>query len=1366
MELLQPLTLSNLQPFIDNPEQLVTQHERFQIAVANYPETPRRLLEVLVNSSNAQIAEAAQLHVNWTGEITEGWQEAVDEILPHRELGQNDRLAVELLKIAPVPEYFLSEWVPAEQLIQGLRNPYMPLRYRLKLLARLAQEPTLEPRLQVAESNETPLAVLEELAGDLKLPLRLAVKCNPSCPSQLIELVEQQHTTATDWNTDAEQLAILGQSRWASVRLAVAQNPNAPAQTLMQLATDALLKIQLAVAQNPETPFSVLAVLAEHPEKEVQAAVVVHANVTGEILQRLFPTQQHLLRQQEDLPAGILERFFSEAASDIPTWKNSKLRYLLLKQANTPIWILFHLANVDLEALRAEKLATHQHPPSPETLQQWIENDTRFLANIAKHPQVSVEILEQLAQFPNPWAQLAVARNMKTPAPLRLQLLLELIHHPELSIQVEIASDPNTPVNILEQLASAFPIVNLVDTIRQMLPNASNYLVDAIRTFIATYQPPETILFELQQDAAREPMLQKWRQLLANLAKSDRATLEALCRQMLPAIGLEGVAPSLPRWLKRYQYPSPEFTLYGLLLWFILPGNSSNSGRRAVPVALIGNPSTPAALLEQLQIQLTQPPDKAVHYDDDCDMRLAVAFNPLTSETQRIEYLQQALSSGGDNIWHIRGYIAKNPNTPVSVLEQIAQRGAIDTKNVAENPNAPVNIIRQAAQQYDCSTLRLVAKNLNTPVDLLKELVLNRGKEGVREAALKNPSLDRLTAYEIQLEWQAQEETAKAHELLAHRADSPYALAQVLTKGDRHARITAARSHKTPIHVLQQLAKDPDEAVRQAVSQNSNLPLNSLLYLAQDPSAKVRLSLAYASHQKTSTPVQLLERLSQDESEQVRTRVAEHPDTPVEILVRLGNDSSREVKVKLTGNPNTPVTVLTRLGLEENLVNQRNPNTPGIVLAQAVSRMRGKKLADFIKHPVKGSQMPAETLARLATHSDNSVRYRVAQNSSTPTSALEQLARDPYVPTLRAVVENSNTPPHVLEELANNPDLTTRLSIARNPNTPAQTLAQIVLSSQTSGNVPWQTVDMLKSAFPGNSNDVLRAIASNPRTPLDALTILARREFVSATPDPESIIPGVTDDDVVRSLASNPSLTPDLLGILTQDPCVDVRVYLVRHPNLTEALWMQLAEDKALSVREGVAATAAPECVLKLLARDEQSEVRVNVATNLNTPIAVLEFLAGDENAAVRTTVASNPNLPTAQLERLAQDEKVEVRRAVAQNSNTPDSIRQALRALVLQPATRQTIPTLRGLSRLYNPSSDDLATVLSEYAQSDNAFVRFVTLLHPLTPREMLQQGARSQSWLERYAVADNPATPVESAAQLVQDSNRIVRATARAYL
>jgi hypothetical protein len=55
---------------------------------------------------------------------------------------------------------------------------------------------------------------------------------------------------------------------------------------------------------------------------------------------------------------------------------------------------------------------------------------------------------------------------------------------------------------------------------------------------------------------------------------------------------------------------------------------------------------------------------------------------------------------------------------------------------------------------------------------------------------------------------------------------------------------------------------------------------------------------------------------------------------------------------------------------------------------------------------------------------------------------------------------------------------------------------------------------------------------------------------------------------------------------------------------------------------------------------------------------------------------------------------------------------------------------------------------------------------MHPLTPVQCLNQGSESLSWLERYAVANNPATPIELRQNLAQDSNRIVRAAAIAHL
>ncbi|MEL6162255.1 MAG: hypothetical protein AAFR37_00350 [Cyanobacteria bacterium J06628_3] len=126
--------------------------------------------------------EASRLHVNWVGEIEEDCQEAVSEVLWNKDLGENDRLAVELMRFALVPPDLLSEWVPVNRLIQGLKNEYIPLRYRLQLLERLSQEGKLEAKLQVVESLDTPVSLLELLAGDLHLAVRLAVEYNDNCP--------------------------------------------------------------------------------------------------------------------------------------------------------------------------------------------------------------------------------------------------------------------------------------------------------------------------------------------------------------------------------------------------------------------------------------------------------------------------------------------------------------------------------------------------------------------------------------------------------------------------------------------------------------------------------------------------------------------------------------------------------------------------------------------------------------------------------------------------------------------------------------------------------------------------------------------------------------------------------------------------------------------------------------------------------------------------------------------------------------------------------------------------------------------------------------------------------------------------------
>ncbi|MEH1945405.1 MAG: hypothetical protein V7K77_00150 [Nostoc sp.] len=887
MQPLQPVSGSDLQRFLSAPEQLLQQSVALQLAVASFHQTPRSLLEILVNNPDAQVAEAASLHVNLAGEITDGWQQAVDEILQQRQLGQNDRLAVELLKLGTVPPCFFSEWVPAERLIEGLRNPHMPLRYRLQLLQRLSQEPTLEPRLQVAESPETPLAVLEQLAGDLELPVRLAVKFNPSCPPPLIELVEGQYAVASDWNTDGEQLAMLGQSRWPWVRLAVAQNPSATAETLMQLAGDAVYKIQLAVAENPETPADVLAVLAEHQDKTVQAAVAEHGNATEEILHQLFSSQQQLLKKRKNLPASILERFFNEEAAEKPVWKNSQHLYLFVKQPNTPTWILAEFANVDLDGLRASKRANHTSLPSPKVFEKWIQDDLRFLIDVAKHPQVSVEILEHLIQYPHPYVQLAVAQNSQLSPAKKMELLQELVTAGKEGIMKILAADYHTPVVILEQIVEQeSPQNKFRFMLRRLLTRnpeednresvADDLFMDEIGKILAKYQ----ISIDVEEWMTLLESYQ-WITLLENYTyfgdlqgryrndKSFHDQVDEDLSQLLPTLPESELQKIITNILK-----IPD-TLVDVV-----------KSDRTVAVALLGNPSLPVPLREGLQKQLTRPLEKLGSYNNDCDMRIALAYNPQVPEVERREYFQQLVSTHWENIQET---IARNPNTPPEIIAQLMTRPGSGRQAVSRNPNAPANALAELAQDSNSTTRNWVAENPGTPTNILLELAKQPVEKTinnistVRATVLKNPHFPARERHRLLLAMEEEQEIANAHQLMARRTNSSYALAQLVQKGDQKAKLTAASSNKTPIQILEHLAKDPDESVRQYVMGNSNLPLSILIELTQDASDKIRLSLAYMlrnrstnRYYKEEVPVVLLERLARDENKDVKVAVAEN----------------------------------------------------------------------------------------------------------------------------------------------------------------------------------------------------------------------------------------------------------------------------------------------------------------------------------------------------------------------------------------------------------------------------------------------------------------------------------------------------------
>ena len=909
---------------------------------------------------------------------------------------------------------------------------------------------SLESRLELAESPNTDPEILAELIGDLSLAVRLAAKNNPNISAESIKSIDSQSKIAFDWNSNPQQLQNLSDSLWDWIRLTVAQNPSTTESALLSLAKDPIREIQLAVANNPQTPANILSVLVNSKQLGVRTAIAQHPQATETILHSLFDTQKNTIDNRANLPASIIERFYQERSTEKPLWDDIALHHFLLRQPNTPTWILKELADIDLKFLKTYKLKKFSRKPSPETLAKWIEDDLEFLADVAVHPQVSAEILASLVKYPNQEVKLAVALNPKTSKRIRLEIFDDIFAGYESWMKVKIAEDANTPVSVLETLASDSSSGSVsLEWLKQGLGNDAP-LVKKVSRFYDRYQYSQKILSSLREDfSLRRKILADWNNLYSSLNSEEQKQITELGSAMLPAIGLNGGIPAQDSWLAGYltnndEKIRPEFILYGMLLLDTISFDS-NKEEIKIAAALLANSQSPKSLRDKLK-QKYLSNFKFGSYSSDKEnvkLRLALGYNPVIPETERIAYLEEALALDRNDI---RKAIAENPQTPEIILEQVASGNfSYRIKLIIENPHTPSHLLRKAVSELKKEEksqdylLEKIARNPNAPKDLLAELL----DDGFSNDVLRNPSLNTLDKYQFELQIKQKEERQQALDLLSQRIDRPYAMELVIESGNFDAKRTIALNRETPVRILEKLAQDSDDTVRLAVSNNSKLPLYIAWQLTQDSNYKVRQALARRRSEieileilakdehgavrnqvaeNDNASFKILELLANDESEYVRADVVAHPNTSVEILTKLGNDPSHKVAKALIRNEKTPVEILEKIGLERGLVNIRNPKTSPQALAAAVERLIKVKfdpdenLYNLLEN-VPGSQMPANVLSELANHKKEIIRLQVARHQNTPNSALETMVHDTYEPVLWGIARNPNSSSQLLLKL-------------------------------------------------------------------------------------------------------------------------------------------------------------------------------------------------------------------------------------------------------------------------------------------------------------------------------------------------------------
>ncbi|WP_373479225.1 hypothetical protein [Geminocystis sp.] len=546
---------------------------------------------------------------------------------------------------------------------------------------------------------------------------------------------------------------------------------------------------------------------------------------------------------------------------------------------------------------------------------------------------------------------------------------------------------------------------------------------------------------------------------------------------------------------------------------------------------------------------------------------------------------------------------------------------------------------------------------------------------------------------------------------------SPERLRELAHQDLKLARVVA-KNIIAPPDLLAELAHSQDQSTRKAVVSNPNTPKETLLELgSQFPEELLDnpifdLLLLENPNLLADMPTSTLKSMVKRETvpRAFLDWAVNHGDDEVLIALLRNPQLSKEHLTKLTEHKNTQIVEEAKFHVNWD----KEIENPEEFIRQALRKNdltipQGKeKIISNLFTEMISPQWVYDFL--VSTNGD--VCNQVASNSNTPVSLLEKLATDSDRWIRSYVAKNPNTPVTSLENLAIDSDSNVRYRVVSNPNITKQIKEKVLLFNEYYTTHKFPT-DILKQLAVDSRTSVRSYVASNQNTPVVLLEKLATD----------------SDSGVCRDVAENPNTPVVILEKLATDSDSGVRYEVAGNPNTPVIILEKLATDSDSGVRYEVAENPnTPVVILEKLASD--SDVCINVASNPNTPITLLEKLATDSDRWIRSYVAKNPNTPVSILEKLATDSDSDVRINVAKNPNTPVNLK---------------IEMFNSLAKGTTPNLGRLAVFLSPYAETSH-----------------LAKNFRSTSWLERWAIAQNPNTPDNTLSYLVQDGNRLVRSAA----
>jgi hypothetical protein len=612
--------------------------------------------------------------------------------------------------------------------------------------------------------------------------------------------------------------------------------------------------------------------------------------------------------------------------------------------------------------------------------------------------------------------------------------------------------------------------------------------------------------------------------------------------------------------------------------------------------------------------------------------------------------------------------------------------------------------------------------------------------------------------------------------------------------------IIVASNENAPAELLQELAVSEDEQIRQAVCSNPNTPTDILfklgeefpqelfdnpvfsLLLLENPNLieDIPESTLVSLLKSPSIPDSYLQWAIQSKRASILFAVVMNPKINKDDLQKLINNSqfywwSQQISniTKLHVNWSSEM----RSGWEEAAFS--------VVRKQQIFKdtIRNELLSEFSLWQM--GVIPESFITAL----DPDTLLQIAQHPDTPGHILQTLLKNRKTATKKfriAIANNLSTPPCILEQLANDKNITVRQNAFLNPQMPDAVFQRyhkheasnensqtpVTTDSDLSIETLLQIIEINQDENYYEGSHYIEKLCSKITLDLD----ISDKYFMRC-----ALIDNI---DLKIALARHPKTPISILETFLKSSSFRLRTLVPQNPNFPANLLIKLLKDKNWKTRKTALLALQKNPLVRR--HDEALEKfwqQWEMAQNVETPAEILVELAQSQWVLIREAVALNPktamivyktkkkakspdktNTPATLIEKLLVDKNPVVRVAVAKNPNTPVNILEQLANNIFYRHPIH-IASVRNLL-LRHP---ERAAVYIENCTKDSpepSFSRFFVLLHPFISSKMLAKHFRSSSWLERYAIATNPNTPVHIRQRLAEDANRIVRAAAKSYL